>query len=123
MTLDVICEEDLDLYGRETDDAIAVLEQDLWHRLLEEPGENLDDPDRGCGLRDILSSDFDAEGIRQRIVADFKKDVRVDTVTVAITDEGNGLFRIVISIGAIGKELGIVAEINTVEGTIILLDA
>lgn len=119
---DARCEEDLDEYGRELSDPIAELDQDLFHRLLEAEGENIDDEDRGCGLRDILSGKFDTEAVQQRIVADFKKDPRVDSVTVAIDEEDGDLFQLRIDVDAIGKELGIVAEINTIEGTIIRLD-
>lgn len=120
---DLRCEEDFDLYGRELDDPIAELEQDLWHRLIERPGENIDDEDRGCGIQDLLSADFDAPAIKHRIIADFKKDLRVDSVTVDILEEEIGIFRAVIAVQGSAKELGIVAEINTISGTITRLDA
>ena len=47
---DLLCLDDLDLFATEIDDPIGELEQDLYHRLIELPGTNPDDVNRGLGL-------------------------------------------------------------------------
>lgn len=94
--VDVRCFSDLDLAGTDIDDPVEELNQDLFHRLIERYGSNIDDPDRGVGLLDILSSSVDAEEIAARVRTDFRKDDRVETVTTKLTklDEGEYLLEI-----------------------------
>lgn len=54
--MDVLCLDDLDAFGTELDDPLAELLQDDYHRLIEAPGSNPDDPNRGLGLEDLLSA-------------------------------------------------------------------
>ena len=56
MTVEIRCFEDMDQFGSETVDELENLAQDLYHRLIEDPGSNLDDPSRGMGLLNVLSA-------------------------------------------------------------------
>ncbi len=58
--MDLLCVDDLDQFGGELDDPIAELAQDNYHRLIEAPGSNPDDPNRGLGLEDLLSASIAA---------------------------------------------------------------
>lgn len=84
--VDVVAFDDLDSFGEELDDPLEELLQDLYHRLLEPPGSNLDDPDRGLGLEDALSAAVDVATLSARIEAEFRKDDRVSASRVTITE-------------------------------------
>lgn len=90
MARDLRCLEDLDLYGAECTSALEELVQDLFHRLLERPGENLDDPDRGLGLGDLLSGPVDANKLSALIKRELQKDTRVTSADVTVTEVQNG---------------------------------
>lgn len=79
------CFDDLDAFGAETDDELENLSQDLYHRLIEPPGSNLDDPDRGLGLPGQLSGSLDPF-LARKIEAEMRKDPRVNAASAAITD-------------------------------------
>lgn len=89
--MDLVCLDDIDDFASETDDELVQLEQDLYHRLLEDYGSNPDDEDRGVGLLSRLSSSDDPRKLGRLIEADFSKDERVDGVTalVDVTTNGN----------------------------------
>ncbi len=101
---DFICLDDMDPMAGELDDPVAELEQDLYHRLITPPGRNIDDPAFGLGLEDMLSGFVD-NSLASRIEAEFKKDDRVDSVDVAITQTAVGVFRIDIEIQPTGALL------------------
>jgi len=103
------CYEDMDPFAAETADALEDLAQDLYHRLIEPPGSNLDDPNRGLGIEDALSGPVDS-GLKQRIEAELRKDVRVTAVAATITQLDTSNFRIEIAIEADEEELGLVLE-------------
>lgn len=96
---DVICLDDLDRFGGELNDPLAELAQDNYHRLIESPGSNPDDPDRGLGLDDMLSGAIgtgiadasDLTLLGPRIETELLKDVRNAEVkvTVRVTSEGH----------------------------------
>lgn len=115
--MDLLCFEDVDSYARETTDPVVELEQDLFHRLLEAPGENPDDEDRGVGLVDMLSGPIEPERLSARIAADFKKDPRVTNARATLTELEEGVFRVAIEIQANEKELGLVVDVNALDGT------
>jgi phage baseplate assembly protein W len=103
------CYDDLDQFGAETVDELEDLAQDLYHRLIEPRGSNLDDPDRGLGIEDALNGPLDP-ALKQRIEAELRKDVRVTAVAAAITEIETGSFRIEIEVEANEKELKLVLE-------------
>lgn len=112
--VDALCLDDLDANGRELDSPLDELWQDLYHRLLEAPGSNIDDPDRGVGLEDLLSAGFDPSAgapsqlIAQRIRTDVLKDARVRDVQAFFTWDGvtvSGTIEIVADEGVLGVTL------------------
>jgi len=98
--MDLVCYEDVDLFAAETSDEWEILEQDLYHRLIEEPGSNPDDPDRGVGISNLLSGVVRPELFARLIEADFLKDDRVASckATIAPRDSA-GAYDIEIVVG------------------------
>lgn len=94
---------DLDLFGRETDDELLVLEQDLFHRLVELYGSNPDDVNRGVGLGSMLSGIANDVDPGAAIESDFAKDDRVvaSRATVTPLADSSGGFRIAIEVQAV----------------------
>lgn len=87
--MDLVAFDDLNSFGLETTSPIQELEQDLYHRLIERPGANLDDPDRGLGVEDALSGAIDRT-LGARIEAEFRKDERVADVRATVTQVTSG---------------------------------
>lgn len=112
---DIRCSDDMDFFGEETDDALEDLSQDLYHRLIEDYGSNLDDPDRGLGLKDLLSGTLDPN-LTQRIEAELRKDGRVSEVLATITTQADGSFRVEVQVVADEQALGITLESDGLGG-------
>ncbi len=87
--MDLVAFDDLSSFGLETTSALQELEQDLYHRLVETPGSNLDDPNRGLGIDDALSGALDRT-LGARVEAEFRKDPRVDDVQARVTQLTSG---------------------------------
>jgi phage baseplate assembly protein W len=102
--VDVLCNDDLDLYGRDLDDPMAELEQDVLHALLEPFGSNPDAPERGIGLEAALSGPHDP-ALAHRIETMLREDDRIADVEVTIAEEAERLSRIEIAITANEGEL------------------
>lgn len=99
--VDAVCYDDLDRKGAEMDDPVAELEQDFYHRLIEIPGSNPDDIDRGVGLILMMSKGVtteSAQSFAHRIDAEGKKDERIDHVDTSFTDLGDGKWRLDIAL-------------------------
>lgn len=99
--LDALCGDDLDQYGGELTDPLAVFKQDFFHRLIEPPGSNPDDPDRGLGLESLCSSPVTATSLALLIQNEILKDRRARTCTANVevtTDNGNAGQTVTISI-------------------------
>lgn len=107
MTIEIRAFDDVDRFGAETEDELENLEQDLFHRLIEPRGSNIDDPDRGLGLEDMLSGPVDSR-LKKKIEVELLKDERVTAVTAEITEIEEGSFRIEISVEANEKEINLV---------------
>jgi hypothetical protein len=117
--VDALCLEDLDLYGREWNSPLDELYQDLLHRAQEDPGENIDDADRGVGLRRILSRGYDTtrvdsngqpialQSIARTIESDYRKDPRVQQVAASLVLASDGSITINVQVVANEGELGI----------------
>ena len=91
---------DLDEFARETEDPLEELYIDLVHRLIETPGSNIDDRQRGVGITDRLSGVFDPSLARD-IEIDFRKDDRVQACACVITEaETRGSYHIRIEVSA-----------------------
>lgn len=106
---EIRCYADVDRFGAETLDELEDLEQDLYHRLIEQRGSNLDDPDRGLGIEDMLSGTVESTW-KTKIEAELRKDERVTAVAATITQIDTSIFRIEIQVEADEEELGLVLE-------------
>jgi hypothetical protein len=110
--VDALCLDDLDANGGELDDPLAELYQDLYHRLIEAPGSNLDDPSRGYGIEGRLSAagrkDAVGPSIKHGIESELCKDVRVHNARATVTSPADGEYRVEIEIVADEGLLGIV---------------
>lgn len=108
--MDLVAYDDLDTFGAECATPLEELEQDLYHRLIEPAGANIDDQNRGLGVEDMLSGPYDP-AFAGRIEAELRKDARVSNVTATILDleaESNAgaSFRVLIDVKADEGELG-----------------
>ncbi len=104
--MDVVCFDDLDEFGRDLDDPLEELWQDVVHMLFESFGTNADAPDRSIALEDALSGPLDP-GLRHRIETKLTDDPRIDAAQATMTDEGNGITRIELKLQANQTELGV----------------
>jgi hypothetical protein len=102
--LDVLCFNDLDIFATEITDPLEQLGQDNYHRLIEAPGSNPDDLNRGFGIEERLSGVLDP-AIGPGIEAELRKDTRNATVTAQVTSTGPGQQRIEIAIETDDDEL------------------
>lgn len=93
MAQELLCVDDVDRYARELSDPLAELEQDIFHRLIEDPDSNLDanamGEQRGLGLGDLLSTPL-APNLGQLIKAECERDDRVTSASVLVTEQRNG---------------------------------
>lgn len=103
---DALCFDDLDEFGRELDDPIAELEQDIVHMLFESYGSNPDVPQRSVGLEDDLSGPIDT-GLKYRIESKLTNDTRIVGAQAVLTKLDDGTVRIDLKIQANEAELGI----------------
>lgn len=104
------CYEDLDSFGAETTDELEDLAQDLYHRLIEERGSNIDDPDRGLGIEDLLSGVLDPS-LKYLVEHELRRDVRVEAVEATLTEGSTvGSYRIDIKVQANEEALGFALE-------------
>lgn len=94
---DLDCFDDMTPFADELADPVAILIQDVYHLLIEDPGSNIDDPTRGIGIRGRLSGPFD-QTLAAHIDAELEKDDRIDVSKTAITSRGGGNYGIAISI-------------------------
>lgn len=103
---------DLDPFGRETTDPLEILDQDLYHRLVEVYGSNPDDADRGVGIVDALSG-VEGRDLASEIRADSLKDDRVAEVRATVSPMGDvvGGYRISIEVQAVDGVLNIEAAL------------
>jgi hypothetical protein len=88
---------DLDAFGEECADELEELDQDLYHRLIEPRGSNIDDPDRGLGIEDRLGGPVDAS-LAQDIEDEYRKDERVSAVAARVTELDASRYRIDIQV-------------------------
>ncbi len=112
--VDALALDDLDQFGGEIDDPLLELAQDLYHRIIEAPGSNLDDPARGYGLEGRLSSGGRTASfltdIQHGLEAEMRKDSRVLEVRASVSSPATGEYEAHIQIVADEGELGIKLE-------------
>lgn len=96
---DVSCWDDLDPLGNELTSDLAVLEQDVYHILIEVPGSNPDDVGRGVGIENYLSgTDVDFFKLPSIIDAQLRQDDRIAESTTTIIKNTDGTYGISIEI-------------------------
>lgn len=82
---ELACLDDLGLFADEVASDLQTLEQDVYHILIERPGSNPDDIERGIGIDDMLSgSTGKLDGITHRIEAQLQKDPRVNNAAATL---------------------------------------
>lgn len=115
--MDALCYNDLDAFGVELNDPPQELVQDLYHRMIEDPGSNADDPDRGLGIVSRLNGPVDPK-LNQDINNEFCKDDRVHATTSLITplDTPPGAYRIEITVEVDSGKLSLVAVSDGIGG-------
>lgn len=99
---DIVCIDDVDPYASETTSDFQSLQQDIHHLLLELPGSNPDDPDRGIGVLQYLSGTADDLGkLGGRIDSQLRSDDRVTSskTTVEQLPTGGFLVSMQINVG------------------------
>jgi hypothetical protein len=90
---DVVCMLDVDAFARETTSDLQSLTQDVFHRLLETPGSNPDDPTLGIGVEEMLSGTSpNLAQITRKVDEQLALDPRIDSIssTLTSTTDGNG---------------------------------
>lgn len=108
---DIVCDLDVDIYARETTSDLQALIQDLSHVLVEFPGTNFDDPDRGVGVEQYLGATVDQfQSLQTLIENQFNRDDRVYSTSCSIAQSDDGTFSIQIDVqvseGVVPLEFG-----------------
>lgn len=101
---DVVCLDDVDPLGTECMSELQVLEQDVFHVLIQELGSNPDDPTRGIGIRSYLSgTESDFMTLTALIDAQLKEDDRIDDSRTTITHKSDGSYAVDVEITVSGS--------------------
>lgn len=104
--MDILCFDDLDDFGRDIDDPLGELEQDIVHTLFESFGTNCDAPQRSIGLEDALSGRADP-GLVHRIETKLADDPRILAVQATLSQVDDTTYQVDLTIVANEGELGI----------------
>ncbi len=107
--MDVMCETDLDEFGRDLDDPIAELEQDVVHMLLESYGSNLSAPERSIGLEDGLSGPLDPT-LKHRVETKLMQDARISAAAVTLSQVDPTTMLVAMQLQVNGAALGITLQ-------------
>jgi len=114
---DLAAEVDLDANAAETTSDLQTLKQDVLHILEEPAGSNLDDPDRGIGLVQLLSgSTIPLTAIPGIIDGQLVKDDRIDASKTALTQEADSSFVLDIQVSVAGTVVGLGYSYSAVGG-------
>lgn len=71
--------DDLGLFAEEVASDLEALKQDVYHVLIETPGSNPDDVERGVGIDDLLSSPTTKlTGLTRIVEEQLQRDERID---------------------------------------------
>jgi hypothetical protein len=118
--VDVVCYDDLDEFGRDLDDPVTELEQDIVHMLLESYRTNIDAFERSIGLGDALSGAANA-GLKHTVETKLCDDPRIDAAQATFTQVDSQTIRIDLLIQADSLELGIALTYDSA-GNLVRLD-
>ncbi len=113
--MDGLAFDDMDEFGRELDDPLAELVQDVVHLLLEVFGSNPDALGRGVGLVAALSGPASRiPGIRAQIESQLHDDPRISNAKATITaTDSRGTYRIDLEIEVNGADLALALEVDS----------
>jgi hypothetical protein len=111
---DLLCVDDLDLFGREASEREALV-QDLLHRLTTTPGRIINDPDFGLGVSNWLSVGVPSSA-SARIEAEFLKDDRVLSAAAVVEQVDEDTFTIDVEIDTVDGAFSF-STTTTREGT------
>lgn len=111
---DLLCLDDVDALGREVGARDAYI-QDMYHRLIEEPGSNLDDPDRGLGIIGWLSAPYNDQWPGM-IAAECMKDDRTANASATLTPRGDGGFLISLELTTNDDEISLDIAVDAAAG-------
>jgi hypothetical protein len=112
VSVDGLAFDDLDLYGRELDDPLAELDQDVVHMLLESYQSNPDALERSIGLNDMLSSSSDPNAVARSIEQALRRDDRIANARVTVTPLDARIYRLDLEIAVDEGTLGIALEVD-----------
>lgn len=88
---DLVCLDDMDPLASETTSDLENMWQDAYHILIEDPGSNPDDIDRGLGISSLLSGDASVLQTLPRLAEqELLKDERIDQVRVQLAQVSPG---------------------------------
>jgi hypothetical protein len=104
--MDVVCFDDLDEFGRDLDDPLEELMQDVVHMLFESFGTNPDAIGRSIGLDDALSGPADPN-LRRRIEQKLAADPRIFAAQATISKIEDGRYQIDLKLQVNQQELGV----------------
>lgn len=107
--MDGLAFDDLDDQGRELDDPLQELEQDVVHILLETFGSNPDDLARGIGLGGAISGNAKrVPHIKSQIESQLHDDERIQNASCEITPtDSRGAYRVDLTLVVAGQTLGL----------------
>lgn len=101
---DLVCVDDLDAFGGETQSDLETLAQDVYHLLLERKSSNLDDPTRGIGAEGLLSGSADALAAAPSIIdSQLRKDTRIQASKTTLSQGSDGSYLLAIAIQPVGS--------------------
>ena len=118
---DLVGFDDLDPFARETTSDFQTLQQDVYHRLLELPGSNLDDITLGIGVMQYLSGTAtDAAKLPAIVDEQLQRDSRIDTCTSTLAQQADGSYLLAIQIQVDGSVIGLQYAYSSAGGLVAL---
>jgi hypothetical protein len=115
---DLLCVDDLDPNGGETTSDLQSLAQDIYHLLIEAPGSNPDDPDRGVGVEGLLgNSSANLAAAASTIDTQLRRDDRIDSSKTTLTTNPDGSYNLLIQVVPTGSVLPLTYGYNYANAT------
>lgn len=87
--VDLLCIDDVDEFGRELDDPMEELFQDVIHMTLESYGTNPDAPTRSLGADDMLSGEGPTTEWLARCKTKLEEDPRIQAAALDWDEDAN----------------------------------
>jgi hypothetical protein len=113
---ELVCVDDVDQFGREVTSDLEALVQDVYHMMIEDPGSNLDLPDRGIGIYSLLSgTTSNMRTIVNRIDQQLPLDDRIDASSTTVTQNPDGSYSINVQLDVDGTVVGIVFDYSAAQ--------